>query len=83
MATVGSYGVGVSYERLPLYRRSEPETGAEFAQFFPHFLWVVRDFSLILEDESGSSFSSKTYLERSLTPMAVLPLTPPRTPIGP
>ncbi|KAJ1482445.1 guanylate-binding protein, partial [Baffinella frigidus] len=49
---------------------SEPETGAEFSQFFPHFLWVVRDFSLILEDESGSSFTSKTYLERSLTPMA-------------
>ena len=48
---------------------SEPETGAEFAQFFPHFLWVVRDFSLQLVDEGGASFTSKTYLERSLTPL--------------
>ena len=47
----------------------EPETGAEFANFFPNFLWVIRDFTLQLVDESGMSFTSKTYLERALTPM--------------
>eukprot|EP00961_Rhodomonas_salina_P041318 556254-Rhodomonas_salina.4 len=29
------------------------ETGAEFASFFPHFLWVVRDFTLQLVDENN------------------------------
>eukprot|EP00960_Hanusia_phi_P037832 753141-Hanusia_phi.AAC.2 len=47
----------------------EPETGAEFANFFPHFLWVVRDFTLMLVDENGNPFSSKQYLERALTPV--------------
>jgi hypothetical protein len=47
----------------------EPETGAEFANFFPSFLWVIRDFTLQLVDESGASFPPKTYLERALTPM--------------
>jgi DNA repair exonuclease SbcCD ATPase subunit len=47
----------------------EPETGAEFANFFPSFLWVIRDFTLQLVDESGNSFPPKTYLERALTPM--------------
>ena len=47
----------------------EPETGAEFANFFPSFLWVIRDFTLQLVDENGNSFAPKTYLERSLTPM--------------
>ena len=43
--------------------------GAEFANFFPSFLWVIRDFTLMLVDENGTSFNSKTYLERALTPM--------------
>uniref|UniRef100_A0A6U6DJ11 GB1/RHD3-type G domain-containing protein n=1 Tax=Guillardia theta TaxID=55529 RepID=A0A6U6DJ11_GUITH len=47
----------------------EPETGAEFANFFPHFLWVVRDFTLLLVDENGNPFSPKQYLERALTPV--------------
>jgi hypothetical protein len=46
------------------------ETGAEFANFFPSFLWVVRDFALMLVDEHGIPFSSKQYLERSLTPVS-------------
>eukprot|EP00281_Chroomonas_sp_CCMP1168_P034621 CAMPEP_0206239688 /NCGR_PEP_ID=MMETSP0047_2-20121206/15526_1 /ASSEMBLY_ACC=CAM_ASM_000192 /TAXON_ID=195065 /ORGANISM="Chroomonas mesostigmatica_cf, Strain CCMP1168" /LENGTH=971 /DNA_ID=CAMNT_0053664395 /DNA_START=45 /DNA_END=2956 /DNA_ORIENTATION=- len=44
------------------------ETGENFSQFFPSFLWVVRDFALMLVDESGAEFTSKQYLERSLTP---------------
>ena len=46
------------------------ESGAEFANFFPSFLWVVRDFALQLVDENGVAFSSKQYLERSLTPVS-------------
>mmetsp|Transcript_28742 Transcript_28742/g.68650 ORF Transcript_28742/g.68650 Transcript_28742/m.68650 type:complete len:1574 (-) Transcript_28742:8-4729(-) len=46
------------------------ETGAEFASFFPHFLWVVRDFTLQLVDENNVSFTPKQYLEKALTPMS-------------
>ena len=35
----------------------EPETGAEFANFFPSFLWVIRDFTLQLVDENGNRIS--------------------------
>jgi hypothetical protein len=30
---------------------------------------VIRDFTLMLVDENGNAFNSKTYLERALTPM--------------
>lgn len=33
---------------------------------FPSFLWLVRDFSLRLEDESGKQISPKEYLENAL-----------------
>ena len=39
----------------------------EMAEHFPGFLWVLRDFSLKLEDEDGNLITSKKYLERSLT----------------
>jgi len=44
------------------------ETGENFAQFFPSFLWVVRDFALQLCDADGAAITSRQYLERSLTP---------------
>jgi hypothetical protein len=47
---------------------NQPETGEDFAQFFPSFLWVVRDFALQLCDGVGTPITSKQYLERSLTP---------------
>ena len=33
----------------------------------PDFLWVLRDFSLQLEDEKGNEISSKEYLEKALS----------------
>jgi hypothetical protein len=32
----------------------------------PKFMWVVRDFSLQLEDEKGNEITSKDYLEQTL-----------------
>jgi len=49
---------------------SAPETGENFATFFPSFLWVVRDFTLQLVDDNNSPISPKAYLERALTPMS-------------
>ena len=48
---------------------SKEEDGTSFAQFFPKFLWVVRDFSLQLISETGKSISSKEYLENALREM--------------
>ena len=42
---------------------SDPEM---VSQYFPSFLWVVRDFSLRLQDEFKNVISSKQYLENAL-----------------
>lgn len=33
----------------------------------PNFLWVVRDFSLQLEDASGNEITAREYLENALS----------------
>ncbi len=35
------------------------DDGSDFATFFPEFLWILRDFALILKDSNGRSMSSK------------------------
>lgn len=40
----------------------------DYAQYFPSFLWVVRDFSLQLVDEEGDQITSREYLENALMP---------------
>mgnify|MGYP002381544880 FL=1 len=37
-------------------------------EVFPSFLWVVRDFTLKLEDEHGHKISARQYLENCLKP---------------
>jgi hypothetical protein len=44
---------------------SDPE---EIAQYFPAFLWVVRDFALRLIDTAGNPMNAKEYLESALMP---------------
>ena len=39
----------------------------ELAEYFPSFLWVLRDFALRLEDDQGNMLTQKDYLEKSLT----------------
>jgi hypothetical protein len=48
---------------------SAEDDGADFAQYFPSFLWLVRDFTLQLVNSDGQAFSSKEYLERALQPV--------------
>lgn len=40
----------------------------EVSNYFPSFLWVLRDFALQLVDQSGNPITSKEYLENSLSP---------------
>ncbi|KAF1325099.1 Guanylate-binding protein, partial [Globisporangium splendens] len=42
-------------------------SGADLYEFFPSFMWVVRDFTLQLLD-NGKKISSKQYLENALKP---------------
>jgi hypothetical protein len=35
------------------------DDGSDFATFFPEFLWILRDFALMLKDANGRSMSSK------------------------
>lgn len=43
---------------------TDPEA---LSRYFPHFLWIVRDFVLLLQDTSGAEIDSATYLENALS----------------
>ena len=43
----------------------EEGEGSQFAQFFPNFVWTVRDFTLQLEID-GRVITPDQYLENSL-----------------
>lgn len=45
---------------------NEEEKVAELSQYFPTFLWVLRDFHLRTVDENGAEISEKEYLESAL-----------------
>jgi hypothetical protein len=36
------------------------------ADYFPSFMWVVRDFTLQLVDSEGDEITSKEYLDKAL-----------------
>lgn len=40
----------------------------EYGNYFPSFLWVLRDFILQLVDKEGNSVTPREYLERALQP---------------
>lgn len=48
--------------------KNEDVDSDEYAQYFPTFLWVVRDFTLQLVDSEGQSITPKEYLEMALQP---------------
>lgn len=39
---------------------------ADLAEYFPSFLWLLRDFALDLVDERGAEITSRQYLENAL-----------------
>ena len=49
---------------------SQPEDLSLLAAHFPDFLWVLRDFSLELQDASGSPITARQYLEQALQPVS-------------
>eukprot|EP00966_Prymnesium_polylepis_P324537 7380574-Prymnesium_polylepis.1 len=47
---------------------SQPAGGGRLEEFFPEFLWLLRDFQLQLQDEHGSALTPGAYLEECLQP---------------
>lgn len=48
------------------FTADDEDDSEEFSNYFPAFLWVLRDFSLQLVDEDGDPITSKQYLENAL-----------------
>jgi hypothetical protein len=48
--------------------QGDEDSGSDFSQHFPAFMWVVRDFTLQLKSASGRAIPPKTYLEKALKP---------------
>jgi len=50
----------------PHKHANKTEMDSELAKYFPSFLWLLRDFTLKLEDIAGNSITAKEYLENAL-----------------
>lgn len=48
-------------------QNGEEVDSEDYSQYFPSFLWVLRDFTLQLVDDEGDSITAKGYLEGALT----------------
>ena len=46
--------------------RNDNNDEEEMAKYFPSLLWILRDFSLKLEDNEGNIITAKQYLENAL-----------------
>ena len=53
-------------ETIKIKSLSHKDTEEELAEYFPSLLWLLRDFSLKLEDINGNVITEKQYLEKAL-----------------
>ena len=53
-------------ETIKIKSLKHKDTEEELAEYFPALLWLLRDFSLKLEDINGNSITEKQYLEKAL-----------------
>ena len=49
----------------------------EYSQYFPFFMWVVRDFGLQLVDSLQQTITDRQYLENALRPVDVSKFSDP------
>ena len=45
---------------------SSKSSDLELSQFTPQFLWILRDFTLEMQDQKGNRITPKQYLENAL-----------------
>lgn len=53
-------------KHIQLKGARDEEDPDEFQKIFPSFMWVVRDFTLQLQDAAGNRITQKEYLEQAL-----------------
>ena len=53
-------------ETIKIKSLTHKDTEEELAEYFPALLWLLRDFSLKLEDINGNAITEKEYLEKAL-----------------
>ena len=53
-------------ETIKIKSLSHNDTEEELAEYFPALMWLLRDFSLKLEDINGNIITAKQYLEKAL-----------------
>ena len=53
-------------ETIKIKSLTHKDTEEELAEYFPALLWLLRDFSLKLEDVNGNVITEKQYLEKAL-----------------
>ena len=53
-------------ETIKIKSLTHKDTEEELAEYFPALLWLLRDFSLKLEDINGNAITEKQYLEKAL-----------------
>ncbi|KAM3147007.1 hypothetical protein pb186bvf_000723 [Paramecium bursaria] len=61
--------LGLIVNLTKMLQKADPNAQKELFQSFPSFLWVLRDFSLRLEDSYGNKITAKEYLENGLKPL--------------
>lgn len=54
-------------QSIKINRNDSKANPDELAKYFPSLLWLLRDFSLKLEDTEGNTITSKQYLENALS----------------
>ncbi len=54
-------------QTIKLSKEDDKANPEELAKYFPSLLWILRDFSLKLEDSEGNTITSKQYLENAIT----------------
>lgn len=52
-----------------MLQKTDESTQKDLFETFPSFLWILRDFTLRLEDEFGNKITPKDYLENALKPL--------------
>lgn len=53
-------------QTIKLNKEDEKTNPEDLSRFFPSLLWLLRDFSLKLEDTEGNTITAKQYLENAL-----------------
>ena len=60
-----------SKEKKSSTEMSEAQNLSSLAQFFPSFLWILRDFTLDLQNARGDTITPDEYLEDALKPVPI------------